>query len=149
MEELKGMYFLSEYFESIQGEGNYAGVLSLFLRFHFCNLTCSWCDTKYTWHKNSGSYKAFSTDELKKIIADGSPYHIIFTGGEPSLYRLDKLVIPGRKYHVETNGTIIPTKPMDITFKDNNRMTRGAMDETLSKLSIGLFLPNYLIQDRN
>ncbi len=133
MEELKGMYFLSEYFESIQGEGNYAGVLSLFLRFHFCNLTCSWCDTKYTWQKNSGSYKAFSTDELKKIISDGSPYHVIFTGGEPSLYRLDKLVIPGRKYHVETNGTIIPTEPMDIVLKDNNRITREAMDENIIK----------------
>jgi Organic radical activating enzymes len=128
---LEPTFYLSEIFESIQGEGNYAGANSLFLRFQFCNFTCSWCDTKYTWFKDSGAFKAFSAEEIKeKIIASQSP-NVIFTGGEPTLYPLDKLVVPGKKFHVETNGSIIPILPLDITLADNNRMTREAMDEAV------------------
>jgi 7-carboxy-7-deazaguanine synthase len=132
-EELNNKYFLSEFFESIQGEGNFAGVYSLFIRFQFCNLTCTWCDTKYTWHKTSGSYKTYTKDELKNLISEKAPYHVIFTGGEPGLYRLDELAVPGKKYHVETNGTIIPTLPLDITLNDNLSISREAMDEDIIK----------------
>ena len=33
----------------MQGEGVNAGTPSVFLRTYFCNLTCTWCDSKYTW----------------------------------------------------------------------------------------------------
>lgn len=122
-------YFVTEYFESIQGEGNFAGVNSLFLRFHFCNLTCSWCDTKYTWFSDSGKFEPYSGEQLKQLIASFKSPHVIFTGGEPTLYSLDKLVIPGKKYHVETNGTFIPTDPLDVVLANQNRFQRKAMDE--------------------
>jgi len=131
--EAKETYYLSEYFSSIQGEGNYAGALSLFLRFHFCNLTCSWCDSKYTWNLKSGKFKTLLQNDLRNIISESTNYHVIFTGGEPSLYSLDKLVVPGKKYHVESNGTIIPTEPLDIVFGDQHRITRAAMDENIIK----------------
>ena len=133
MEAIKETYYLSEYFSSIQGEGNYAGTLSLFLRFHFCNLTCSWCDSKYTWNLKSGEYETLLQNEIRTIISESTNYHVIFTGGEPSLYSLDKLVVPGKKYHVESNGTIIPTEPLDIVFGDSLRITRAAMDENIIK----------------
>jgi len=121
-------YYISEIFESIQGEGNFAGVYSLFIRFHFCNLTCSWCDTKYTWFEKSGAFKEYSAEELKSIIRNSKPYHIIFTGGEPVLYRLDKLTVEGKKFHVETNATIIPTTKIDIQQGAKTRLSRKAMD---------------------
>jgi organic radical activating enzyme len=127
------IYFLSEHFESIQGEGNYAGVYSFFVRFHFCNLTCSWCDTKYTWLSDSGKFKAYSAEELQLFISKQQAYHVILTGGEPSLYRLDKLAVVGKKFHVESNGTVIPTEPLNLVLKDNTHITRDAMDEEIIK----------------
>jgi 7-carboxy-7-deazaguanine synthase len=124
-------YYLSELFQSIQGEGNCAGVNSLFVRFQLCNLTCSWCDTKYTWFKDSGRFESYTTEALKLLLSSSAPHHIIFTGGEPTIYRLDKLVVPGKKFHVETNGTLIPTEAVDIVQNDGTHLTRAAMDESI------------------
>ena len=38
---------LVEHFISINGEGQHAGELALFLRFAGCNLQCDWCDTAW------------------------------------------------------------------------------------------------------
>ena len=38
---------LAESFVSINGEGQKAGELALFMRFVGCNLRCSYCDTKW------------------------------------------------------------------------------------------------------
>ena len=122
-------YYISEYFQSIQGEGNYSGVNSLFIRFQHCNLRCSWCDTKFTWNKYSGAHKLFTQTELQKVISESQAPHVIFTGGEPTLYQLDKLVLPGKKFHVESNGTIIPSQSLNIRMEDDTVFSREAMDE--------------------
>lgn len=122
-------FYVSEYFQSIQGEGNYTGTNSFFVRFQHCNLRCSWCDTKYTWNKHSGAHKLFTQTELKKIITENMASHVIFTGGEPTLYRLDKLVVPDKKFHVESNGTIIPSQSLKIEMEDGSVFSREAMDE--------------------
>jgi 7-carboxy-7-deazaguanine synthase len=124
-------YFVSEIFESIQGEGNFAGVNCLFIRFQFCNLTCNWCDTKYSWTEKSGSFKEYTANELKTIIAESRPFHIVFTGGEPTLFRLDNLCVDGKMFHVETNGTIIPSETLTIDLKDKTKVTREAMSENI------------------
>ncbi len=124
-------YYVTEYFESIQGEGNYSGVNSLFVRFHFCNLTCAWCDTKYTWFADSGKFEPYTSDQLKQLISSHHTPHVILTGGEPTLYQLDSLVVPGKKYHVETNGSFIPTEPLDVVLANQNRFLRDPMDEAV------------------
>ncbi len=122
-------FLVSEIFESIQGEGNYAGVNSLFIRFQLCNLTCAWCDTKYTWTRFSDKFSTYKTDELEKTIKNSAKKHVIFTGGEPALFRLDLLTQANRMYHVESNGTIIPTKTLDIELRDGTIIKRKGMDE--------------------
>jgi organic radical activating enzyme len=131
MNVANGEFYVNEIFRSIQGEGNYAGVNSLFIRFQFCQLTCNWCDSKYTWYEKSGSFKQYSRDDLIHIIRQTPCHHIIFTGGEPSLYRLDWLYVEGKKMHVETNGNIIPTLPLNISLADRTHISRDAMDERI------------------
>ena len=126
------IFYISETFNSIQGEGNCAGALSFFIRFQHCNLTCSWCDTKYTWNKNE-ALKPQLPETIKNLIQQSDAPNIIFTGGEPTLYQLDALVVTGKKNHVETNGTIIPTESLDIILSDGSRFQREAMDEAVIK----------------
>ena len=47
-----------EIFQSIQGEGINMGIPTAFLRLAVCNLSCSWCDTRYTW-----DWKAYDYDQ--------------------------------------------------------------------------------------
>lgn len=129
------LFPVSEIFESIQGEGNRAGLRCLFVRFQFCNLTCTWCDTKYTWLKESGSFKWYLPTELKGIIRQKGIKEVVFTGGEPTLFSLDQLVDPEFNYHVETNGTVIPTLPIEVQLPDGTMIKREAMN----KNTIGRF----------
>jgi 7-carboxy-7-deazaguanine synthase len=126
-------YYISEIFESIQGEGNYAGVNALFIRFHFCNLSCNWCDTKYTWLEKSGKFKLYSAVELKALITASKPYHIVFTGGEPAIYRLDQLIVDNKKFHVETNGTMLPNESIKLLLKDSTGVNRDPMNFEIIK----------------
>ncbi len=124
-------YYITEYFESLQGEGNNAGALSLFIRFHFCNLTCCWCDTKYTWLKKSGPYKEYTREQLVELIKNKNTGNVVFTGGEPAIYKLDDLVCDGKQYYVESNGMFLPDKDVDITLSDGTRLERQQMKEEI------------------
>jgi len=122
---------VSEIFESIQGEGNYAGVNCLFVRFQLCNLRCPWCDTKHTWTRFSDTFDLVKATNLTQTIRDRGKAHVILTGGEPSLFRLDLLAGSNTLTHVESNGTIIPTEPLKTTLADGVVIDRDAMDEAI------------------
>jgi 7-carboxy-7-deazaguanine synthase len=122
---------VSEMFESIQGEGNYAGINCLFVRFQLCNLRCPWCDTKHTWTRFLDTFEMEKVDALKQAIRERSRRHVILTGGEPSLFRLDLLAEPDKQYHVESNGTLMPTHPLTLTLADGVVIQRDAMDEAI------------------
>ncbi|MBI2599672.1 7-carboxy-7-deazaguanine synthase QueE [Candidatus Daviesbacteria bacterium] len=103
-------------FFSIQGEGQSLGWPSVFLRLHFCNLRCSWCDTKYTWNKKSPEFWQESQDwSIEKAVAEITRFparRLIVTGGEP-LIQQRKVVsllqqIPDWDVEIETAGTISP-----------------------------------------
>lgn len=103
---------LNEVFYSIQGEGLNAGQPAIFVRFGNCNLKCTWCDTKYTWHPDvSDNFEA----PLEKVFSEIRKYpcqHLVITGGEPMLQQ-DVISAIRRKFpdyyiEVETNGSIAP-----------------------------------------
>lgn len=111
-----------EMFHSIQGEGIFTGVPSIFIRVAGCNLRCvfkgSRCDTPYSSFELDkpivdtveGAIEYF--EEFYKQCPNTS--HIVFTGGEPMLYQVQLMeFIKGIadlgvfRYTVETNGSLL------------------------------------------
>ena len=111
-----------EIFHSVQGEGVSMGVPSVFLRLATCNLTCHWCDTKYTWDWRNFDYQAevveLDQEEIQDRIQSFDCSHVVITGGEPLLQQADleplveSLASNGYTFEVETNGTIVPLPGM-------------------------------------
>ncbi len=129
------MFYLTEQFFSIQGEGKYAGLPSYFLRTGGCNLNCPGfgasyevdgevrlgCDTYFAVdsHFASSWKKVTSADTLithlkKEFDNIGYIPDMVITGGEPLMYAKDEvfyavvesMVKHGVKITFETNGTI-------------------------------------------
>ena len=65
------------------------GVPSVFLRLATCNLSCRWCDTKYTWDWQNFDYETEVVDleesEVQAKIQAFDCSHLVITGGEPML----------------------------------------------------------------
>jgi len=103
---------------TIQGEGPYAGRSVQFLRTGGCNLSCSWCDTPYTWNGELFDLrKELTPTTVDDIVARTIPnLPIIISGGEPLLHQgnpdWEQMMIglsgKGCDIHLETNGTIAP-----------------------------------------
>ncbi len=102
----KGMIVLKvvEVFYSLQGEGAFVGVASIFIRLHGCNLKCSFCDDNL--HK--GDFKLYNYEQILDVIKDYPSKQIIITGGEPTLYDLSDFIkfLQEMNYFVciESNG---------------------------------------------
>ena len=97
-------YNINEFFETIQGEGQYTGTASIFIRLQGCPVGCSWCDTKHTWPINEGvgiqlkdvlaktdeteEWAAANAEELLSFIKNEGyrAKHVVITGGEPTLH---------------------------------------------------------------
>ncbi len=129
------MFYLTEQFFSIQGEGKYAGFPSYFLRTGGCNLSCAGfkasynvkgqekmgCDTYFavdghfasSWEKieEASTLIAHLEEEFDTI---GYLPQVVITGGEPLMYHKDKafyevvswLVEQNIRITFETNGTV-------------------------------------------
>lgn len=111
---------ICDLFTSIQGEGKYAGIPSIFIRVSGCNLRCvfrgSICDTPYSSFTPEKS--SYTIDDIKKEIASHPKVnHIVITGGEPLLYKKeiesmlntiweDRFVVT-----IETNGSLPMLNP--------------------------------------
>lgn len=118
---------VSEIFHSIQGEGPAAGRAASFIRFMGCDLSCSWCDTPWTWDDTRFDLAAETTHMTAFEIMDavGEPAPVILTGGEPLMQQrkqgwfdlLDLLAMNDYPIHVETNGTLPPSE-QTISFAE-------------------------------
>ena len=108
----------SEFFYTIQGEGKYIGVPSVFFRTSYCNLRCIWCDTAYTsWTPEN---KDITVASAVKTITQYGCRHVVITGGEPfiqvkELTRLcQELNLRGHHITVETNATVFAPIAADL-----------------------------------
>ena len=111
-----------EIFYSLQGEGASVGVPTVFLRLATCNLTCAWCDTKYTWDWQNYDYDkevmSLPVEEVEKRVLEFGCPHLVITGGEPMMQQkalaslASSLKRQGFYCEVETNGTLSPQPEM-------------------------------------
>lgn len=121
------MYPINEIFQTIQGEGAFTGVPSIFIRLQGCPVGCPWCDTQHTWEQlpehevareqvvNKGeaqpTWANFSPAELVQTLTDAgfTATHVVITGGEPAMFDLrplgEALEAVGCRLQIETSGT--------------------------------------------
>jgi 7-carboxy-7-deazaguanine synthase len=109
--------FISEVYESFQGEGPFAETPSLFIRTSGCNLRCSFCDTPYTSWNPEG--EQISLDELAAKVKASSAPHVVLTGGEPmlapQLTELSEICrAAGKVITIETAGTVDRSVECDL-----------------------------------
>ena len=117
-----------EMFCSIQGEGKWTGVPSIFVRLAGCNLRCvfgdSRCDTPYSsfdLEKPKWDTVDSAVKEFKRLINENpNVYHIVITGGEPLLHtkalkKFYEKIADNREMvlTIETNGTLPAIMPWD------------------------------------
>lgn len=143
------MYKVNEIFETIQGEGNYTGTPSIFLRLQGCPVGCSWCDTKHTWEVQADlliqlgdtTAKKADSDHWANTDAQGivelfrergyRARHVVITGGEPCMYDLNPLCEllhqHGFSTQIETSGTFEILAPKDtwVTVSPKVNMKGG------------------------
>ncbi len=129
------MLSLVEHFYSIQGEGRYTGVPSLFFRFGGCNMRCEGfgcvqvsdsgkevlgCDTVYAVNREHFASKWIPITKSEQLLHVRDLYElpegvdIVLTGGEPLLNYDDpifvefitKLIEEKHRVTFETNATI-------------------------------------------
>lgn len=120
-----------EIFSSIQGEARNSGKPTTFIRLRGCNLSCSFCDTRYA---NTPHSEAICDEIREEVIlltvAELGNKNICITGGEPMIHDnvshlAYSLGISGYSVEIETNGSI----PLyDHVFRKHNPRIRFIMD---------------------
>ncbi len=103
-------YKVIEKFISINGEGSRAGQLSAFIRFNYCNLNCSYCDTKYA-NTVDASYELLTEQDILDYVNDNNVINVTLTGGEPLIQDnidilINLLLENNYSVEIETNGSI-------------------------------------------
>ncbi len=103
-----------EIFPSIQGEGKYAGVKQVFVRFFECPMHCVWCDTPHSIGDTTREFQEYSLDQIVGKIDElrNGCHSASLTGGEPLLQKdFIKELLPflkerGLPAYLETNGIL-------------------------------------------
>ena len=96
---------IAEIFHSVQGEGEFSGTPSVFVRTTGCNLRCWFCDTPYTSFKAEGLQRDWQ-DVLQEVL-EFDCLHVVLTGGEP--LRQQRRIVT-----IETAGTVFRPVEADL-----------------------------------
>lgn len=109
---------INEIYYSIQGESTFAGLPCVFVRFTYCNLRCTYCDTAYAFYEG----RDCSVDEIISEVKEYNCNLIEITGGEPLVQReeclelMQKLSHLGYQVMIETGGSL-PINGIDPRVK--------------------------------
>jgi len=104
-------YKVAEIFTSINGEGQRAGQPAVFVRFHGCNLSCSFCDTMWANEPDAKTMLLTAEEIVQRVLETGID-NVTITGGEPLLQPgieeiLELLLRELRlSVEIETNGSV-------------------------------------------
>lgn len=79
-------------FHTIQGEGPFAGLPSVFVRLAGCWLKCHFCDTEFMSNINSYWTPQQIVDEIVINCRNGAPKLVVLTGGDPMRQNIVPLV---------------------------------------------------------
>jgi len=98
---------ITEIFHSLQGEAQFAGMPTVFVRLTGCPLRCHYCDTAYAFH--GGEW--WSLPDIIDRVAQFNARDVCVTGGEPLAQRncaplLHELCERGFRVSLETSGAI-------------------------------------------
>ncbi|MHA1680829.1 MAG: 7-carboxy-7-deazaguanine synthase QueE [Promethearchaeota archaeon] len=135
------MIKICEIFSSLQGEVQGLGKPCLFIRTFGCNLgeKCPVdCDTPYSWNAaGRDEITEYTAGEIGDVIQKARPTRVVFTGGEPLLFKDDierivRLIVEKigsiRTIYIETNGTIDPGRYLSgnpaVSFNVSPKLTR-------------------------
>ncbi|MGY3677403.1 7-carboxy-7-deazaguanine synthase QueE [Streptomyces sp. TE33382] len=136
---------------TFQGEGPSCGHPALFIRLSRCNLTCTKCDTKYTWDRSQFDLRKESTRRTPADLlawATSSPVElVVITGGEPLLQQarlvplVQGLLAAGKRVEFETNGTLPPVPELvveGVRFNVSAKIASFGVDEAKSVVPAAL-----------
>ncbi len=98
---------LSEIFYSLQGEAQFVGLPTVFVRLTGCPLRCQYCDTAYAFH--GGEW--WNLPDILEQVAQYRARDVCVTGGEPLAQRacltlLRELCDRGFRVSLETSGAL-------------------------------------------
>lgn len=150
---------VNEVFESIQGEGAFTGMPSIFIRLQGCPVGCPWCDTKHTWEvkpallrtddvimMQSDDNEEFFSANVDALFSLFDRYgynakHLVFTGGEPCMFDLTEVtsaaIDKGFSVQIETSGTfeVLCHDDVWVTLSPKINMKGGFMvrDDALNR----------------
>ena len=100
-------YPIVEHFNTLQGEGFYAGNNANFIRLGGCDVGCVWCDTKESWDANA--HQQYTIHEIVNWVKSTPAKLVVITGGEPLMHDLDDLTVALASENIlcniETSGT--------------------------------------------
>jgi 7-carboxy-7-deazaguanine synthase len=96
-----------ESFYTLQGEGFHQGKAAYFIRLAGCDVGCVWCDVKESWDKDIHPKRS-----IEQIVTSAKKHPArlaVITGGEPTMYNLEKLTSDlhreGFVTNIETSGS--------------------------------------------
>lgn len=155
-------YKVVEIFTSINGEGQRAGELALFIRFAGCNLNCNYCDTAWANEVNV-EYMEMTEQELVLKIRESGVRNVTLTGGEPLIQEGMKELLESFgslsdiRIEIETNGSIsiegyrnVPNRPV---FTLDYKLPGSGMNAYMNMDNYKYLLPEdtvkFVVSDRN
>ena len=122
---------ITEIFHSLQGEAQFAGVPTVFVRLTGCPLRCHYCDTAYAFH--GGEW--WTIPSILERVASYHTHDVCVTGGEPLAQRacvglLQALCDQGHRVSLETSGAMAVTELDERVIRVVDVKTPGSGEES-------------------